>query len=128
MDGSGLSGEREVEVKMQSERVYAVVAPEIVSFSPAMRHILELVDRVSGTDCCVLLEGESGTGKELLAHRLHCKSQRASKPFIPVNCAAISENLFESQFFGHVRGAFTGAEQTMLGIARTADGGTLFLD
>ncbi|MGW8257346.1 MAG: sigma-54 interaction domain-containing protein, partial [Thermoguttaceae bacterium] len=72
--------------------------------------------------------GECGTGKELIARRLCAKSPRKNKPFIPVNCAGISESLFESQFFGHVRGAFTGAEQSMLGLVRTADEGTLFLD
>ena len=80
------------------------------------------------SDCCVLIEGESGTGKELLARRLCAKSHRADKPLIPVNCAGISPSLFESQFFGHVRGAFTGAEQNMLGVIRSADGGTVFLD
>jgi transcriptional regulator with PAS, ATPase and Fis domain len=76
----------------------------------------------------VLIEGESGTGKELIARRVWALSRRRDQPFIPVNCAGISENLFESQFFGHVRGAFTGAEQSMLGVIRTADGGTVFLD
>jgi transcriptional regulator with PAS, ATPase and Fis domain len=76
----------------------------------------------------VLLEGESGTGKELMARRLCVKSRRRGQPFIPVNCAGITQSLFESQFFGHVRGAFTGAEQNMLGMIRSADRGTLFLD
>ena len=93
-----------------------------------MREIIELVDMVAATDCSILIEGESGTGKELIARRLHRKSTRRAEPFIPVNCAGISESLFESQFFGHVRGAFTGAEQTMLGLVRAAEGGTLFLD
>ena len=93
-----------------------------------MREVLELVNRVACSDCCVLIEGESGTGKELIARRLCDKSVRRDHPFIPVNCAGISETLFESQFFGHVRGAFTGAEQSMLGVVRTADGGTVFLD
>jgi len=76
----------------------------------------------------VLLEGESGTGKELLARRIHFRSKRRNYPFIPVNCAGISESLFESQFFGHVRGAFTGAVTETLGIVRSAEGGTLLLD
>jgi len=103
-------------------------APALVAESEAMRQILELVDRVASSDCCVLIEGESGTGKELVARRLHARSGRRDRPFIPVNCAGISEGVFESQFFGHVRGAFTGAEQTMLGLVRTAEGGTLLLD
>jgi DNA-binding NtrC family response regulator len=93
-----------------------------------MRDVLRLADAVAPSDCCVLIEGESGTGKELVARRLCARSRRSNEPFIPVNCAGISETLFESQFFGHVRGAFTGAEQNMLGLVRTAHGGTLFLD
>ncbi len=102
--------------------------PRIVGISHAMRDVLKLVDSVAPSDCCVLIEGESGTGKELIARRLWAKSRRNNQPFIPVNCAGISQSLFESQFFGHVRGAFTGAEQNMLGMVRAADGGTLFLD
>jgi transcriptional regulator with GAF, ATPase, and Fis domain len=102
--------------------------PEIVGVSSAIRNVVNLVDTVAPSDCCVLIEGESGTGKELMARRLWGRSPRKHRPFIPVNCAGISESLFESQFFGHVRGAFTGAEQNMLGLVRTADGGTIFLD
>jgi len=76
----------------------------------------------------VLIEGESGTGKDLIARRICAKSPRSERPFIPVNCAGISQLLFEGQLFGHVRGAFTGAEQNMLGVLRSADGGTVFLD
>jgi two-component system response regulator HydG len=96
--------------------------------SKAIREVIKLVDSVAPSDCCVLIEGDSGTGKELLARRLWVKSRRKHRPFIPVNCAGVSEALFESQFFGHVRGAFTGAEQNMLGVVRTAEGGTVFLD
>jgi two-component system, NtrC family, response regulator AtoC len=102
--------------------------PDIVGVSQALQEVVRLVDTVAMSDCCVLIEGESGTGKELLARRLCAKSLRRNKPFIPVNCAGIADTLFESQFFGHVRGAFTGAEQNTLGLVRTADGGTLFLD
>jgi len=101
---------------------------EIVGISASITSAIELTDKVAPSDCCVLIEGESGTGKELIARRLHARSRRADGPFIPVNCAGINETLFESQFFGHVRGAFTGAEQSMLGLVRTADGGTLLLD
>jgi len=96
--------------------------------SPALREITKLVDTVAQSDCAVLIEGETGTGKELVARRLHAASPRRDKPFVPVNCAGLTESLFESQFFGHVRGAFTGAEEAMLGMVRTADGGTLFVD
>ncbi len=113
---------------MSTLKTTATGVPIIVGVSQAIRDVLELVDQVAVTDCCVLIEGESGTGKELIARRLFAKSLRAERPFIPVNCAGVSESLFESQFFGHVRGAFTGAEQTMLGVFRTAEGGTVFLD
>lgn len=102
--------------------------PALLGTSDAMKRVVALIDTVAASDCCVLIEGETGTGKELAARRLHAMSPRRNKPFIPVNCAGISETLFESQFFGHVRGAFTGAEQSMLGLVRTAEGGTLLLD
>jgi transcriptional regulator with GAF, ATPase, and Fis domain len=87
-----------------------------------------MADAVAANDSVVLLEGESGTGKELLARRIHSHSRRKGAPFIPVNCAGISDSLFESQFFGHVRGAFTGAFNETLGVVRAAEGGTLLLD
>lgn len=105
-----------------------VPVPLLVGISKAIREVIRLADKVAQSDCCVLIEGDSGTGKELLARRIWAKSPRRLRPLIPVNCAGISESLFESQFFGHVRGAFTGAEQNMLGVVRTAEGGTVFLD
>jgi transcriptional regulator with PAS, ATPase and Fis domain len=102
--------------------------PAIIGASQALRDVVHLIDSVAESDCCVLIEGESGTGKELMARRLCAKSRRRDQPLIPVNCAGISPSLFESQFFGHIRGAFTGAEQNMLGLIRAADRGTLFLD
>jgi len=100
----------------------------LIGESDAIRHIDDLVRQVADSDCPVLIEGESGTGKELVARLLHARAPRRNKPFIPVNCASVGEGVFESQFFGHVRGAFTGAEQSMLGLVRAADEGTLFLD
>jgi transcriptional regulator with PAS, ATPase and Fis domain len=100
----------------------------LIGSSPLFRHIIAVADAVASNDCVVLLEGESGTGKELLARRIHYRSRRKDGPFIPVNCAGISETLFESQFFGHVKGAFTGAISEMLGMVRAAQGGTLLLD
>ena len=102
--------------------------PILVGESRSIREIVELVDTVAQSACCVLVEGESGTGKELVVQRLHACSTRKDGPLIPVNCAGVSETLFESQFFGHVRGAFTGAEKSMVGLVRSADGGTLFMD
>ncbi|MBT3201587.1 MAG: sigma-54-dependent Fis family transcriptional regulator [Phycisphaerales bacterium] len=92
------------------------------------RAILDVIDAVADKDCPVLLEGESGTGKELIARRIHAKSQRADGPFVPVNCPATTETLFESQFYGHVKGAFTGAESSTMGVVRAAEGGSLLLD
>ncbi len=100
----------------------------LIGASPLFRHVLAVVDAVATNDCVVLLEGESGTGKELLARRIHVRSRRADQPFIPVNCAGISDTLFESQFFGHVKGAFTGAVSETLGVVRAAQGGSLLLD
>jgi DNA-binding NtrC family response regulator len=89
---------------------------------------LRASDMIAATDVTVLIQGESGTGKELMAQRLHQQSQRASKPFITVNCAALPESLAESELFGHRKGAFTGATQDQQGRIQAADGGTLFLD
>ncbi len=100
----------------------------LVGESPLLKQMLQIVDQVAQHNCVVLLEGESGTGKELIAQRLHEKSKRNTGPFIPVNCPAVSETLFESQFYGHVKGSFTGAAGDTLGVVRAAEGGTLFLD
>jgi transcriptional regulator with GAF, ATPase, and Fis domain len=101
---------------------------EIIGACDAMRDIYKKISRVASTDISVLIEGETGTGKELVARALHDRSNRSSKPFIVINCGAIPENLLESEFFGHVRGAFTGAVATQKGKFQAADGGTLFLD
>src|SRR5262245_6292812 len=93
-----------------------------------MRRVFRLVRKVAPTDSTVLLIGESGTGKELIARSLHVQSHRASGPFVPVNVAALPESLIESELFGHVRGAFTGASVERPGLVEAADRGTLFLD
>jgi transcriptional regulator with GAF, ATPase, and Fis domain len=100
----------------------------ILGRGPAMTKLLGLVDRVAPTAMSVLLQGESGTGKELVARALHGNSPRASRPFVAENCGAIPETLLESVLFGHVRGAFTGADRSRPGLFEVADGGTLFLD
>ena len=101
---------------------------EIIGDSPAIKKALADVETVAGTDANVLITGETGTGKELLARAVHNLSPRKEKPLIKVNCASIPRELFESEFFGHVRGAFTGAIKERLGRFELADGGTLFLD
>ncbi len=101
---------------------------EIVGHSPAIRQVLDLIERVADTESTVLLHGESGTGKELVARALHARSRRRDCPFVPVNCSTLPETLFESEVFGHVRGSFTGAVGDKIGLLVEAQGGTLFLD
>jgi DNA-binding NtrC family response regulator len=100
----------------------------MIGSSPQMRRVFEMAERVAATDATVLILGESGTGKDLLAQEIHDRSPRASKPFVAVNCAALPENLVESELFGYERGAFTGAAQQRKGKFELASSGTLFLD
>jgi DNA-binding NtrC family response regulator len=104
------------------------VAPWLLGDDPAMVPVLSLLSQVADTRCTVLITGESGTGKELAARSLHAGSSRVSKPFVAVNCAAIPPTLVESELFGHVKGAFTGATTSRTGRFAQADGGTIFLD
>jgi len=101
---------------------------KIIGRSPAFLQALELVSRVGPSGASVLLQGESGTGKELFARALHDASSRAQAPLVVVECASLTETLFESELFGHERGAFTGANVTKIGLVESASGGTLFLD
>lgn len=101
---------------------------EMIGTSPALSHVGQQIDLVAPTDSTVLILGESGAGKELVARELHRRSNRADRPLIKVNCAAIPRELFESEFFGHIQGAFTGALRDRVGRFELADGGTLFLD
>jgi DNA-binding NtrC family response regulator len=106
----------------------AVPVAAIEGKSPRMLDVYKLVARVAPTSATVLVVGESGTGKELVARAIHTHSTRAERPFVPVNCTALSESLLESELFGHARGAFTGAVAAKRGLFEMADGGTLFLD
>ena len=100
----------------------------IVAMSKPMLDIFETVKKIAPTDVAVLITGESGTGKELVARAIHERSQRKDKPFVPINCGAIPENLLESELFGHEKGSFTGADTSREGRFETAEGGTIFLD
>jgi DNA-binding NtrC family response regulator len=114
------------QLRGQLARSYGL--PNIVAADPKMAAVLEIVEQVADTPATVLLTGESGTGKDLLAHAIHFSSGRRDGPFVPINCAAIPENLIESELFGYTRGAFTDARQAKTGLFIAARGGTLFLD
>ena len=101
---------------------------ELVGKSPAMNEIYAMIKKISTNRSNILITGESGTGKEVVARSIHFTGARASKPFVPINCTAMPEGLLESELFGHVRGAFTGAHANKKGLFETAEGGTLFLD
>ena len=118
---------REVETQRQNLELRYDYA-QIVGRGPAMRAVLSRLDRVIESEVNVLILGESGTGKELVARALHFNGPRKAGPFLGVNCAALPENLLESELFGHVRGAFTGADRDKSGLLQAASGGTLFLD
>jgi transcriptional regulator with GAF, ATPase, and Fis domain len=111
-----------------AERLEHVKFGEIIGACPQMVEVYNRVEKVASTDITVLIFGETGTGKELIAREIHNRSPRAKGPFITVNCGAIPENLIESELFGHVKGAFTGAVANQMGKFQAADGGTIFLD
>ncbi|MGB5284319.1 MAG: sigma-54 dependent transcriptional regulator, partial [Polyangiales bacterium] len=101
---------------------------QLIGKSPAMDRLRDLIKRLGTATTSVLITGESGTGKEMVARALHFQSTRSEQPFVVLNCGAIPENLIESELFGHLKGAFTGATSAKEGLFRAADGGTLFLD
>ena len=115
-------------LRLRSELADRFRPENIIGNSGAMREVYRAVHQVASSDSTVLVRGESGTGKELVAHAIHYSSPRAGGPFVKVNCAALSENLLESELFGHEKGAFTGAIQARHGRLEEAGGGTLFLD
>ncbi|MEJ2228571.1 MAG: sigma 54-interacting transcriptional regulator [Alphaproteobacteria bacterium] len=116
--------------KLEELPVSRAVDPDhgLTGHSPAFRHIMELIARVAPSDAAVLLQGESGTGKELVARAIHDASSRAHAPFVVLDCSGLPETLFESELFGHEKGAFTGAVARQAGLVEAAEGGTLFLD
>jgi two-component system response regulator AtoC len=115
-------------VRLRGELERASGFEEMVGSSPAMRQVFTMVDQVAPTDATVLLRGETGTGKELVARAIHRRSSRRDRPFVAVNCTAVPRELMESEFFGHEKGAFTGAVARRVGRFEQADGSTLFLD
>ena len=115
-----------VDLKVQLGNRYRF--ENIVAESPAMRNVCEMIERVAPTDATVLIYGASGTGKELVAKAIHAHSRRKNNKFLAVNCAALPEPLLESEMFGHVKGAFTGASSSKDGLFEAASGGTIFLD
>ncbi len=124
-----LVAKRERELNLLRERVAHVAATKhFIANSPGMQEVLEFAARVAPLDTTVLIYGESGTGKEFIVRLIHDESPRASGPFVSVNCAALTETLLESELFGHVRGAFTGAVRDKPGLFEVAANGTLFLD
>jgi two-component system nitrogen regulation response regulator GlnG len=115
-----------LELRANLRRKYEI--NNLVGSSEKMQQVYKAIGRVADKDATVLIQGESGTGKEMVARAIHYNSQRTARPFVPVNCVAIPENLLESEMFGHVKGAFTGATASRTGKFQQADGGTLFLD
>jgi transcriptional regulator with GAF, ATPase, and Fis domain len=113
---------------LEEEVVEAKAFGDLVGQSAPLRHIVSQIDLVAPTDASVLILGETGTGKELVAREIHRRGRRKDKPLVRVNCASIPKELYESEFFGHARGAFTGAIKDRAGRFETADGGTIFLD
>ncbi len=113
---------------LQEEVVEAKAFGDLVGQSAALRQIVSQIDLVAPTDASVLILGDTGTGKELVAHEIHRRSRRKDKPLVRVNCASIPKDLYESEFFGHAKGAFTGAIKDRAGRFEAAEGGTLFLD
>jgi two-component system response regulator HydG len=111
-----------------TERLEGFGAGSFIGNSPAFESILETIDAIAARRCSVIISGETGVGKEMVARQIHYASDRADKVFVPVDCTTLTGQLFESQLFGHVKGAFTGAVDNTLGFFRAADGGTIFLD
>ena len=114
--------------RLREESLERSALDELSGSSPAMKRVHDLVARVGASDISVLIEGETGTGKELVARALHAAGPRRNGPFVAINCGAVPANLLESELFGHVRGAFTGANAIDAGLIVKASGGTLLLD
>ena len=125
LGGRRLEAEYEL-LRRQVERPYSF--DDMIGGCPAMHKVFDTIEQVADSDVDVLVVGETGTGKELVARSIHRRSRRAAGPFVPVDCGAIPESLLESEFFGHEKGAFTGADSRRIGLLEFADRGTFFLD
>src|SRR5207245_11122326 len=119
---------KEVRREAENQLLRAEGRPALIAQASSMQPVLQLMARVGPSDANVLIMGEHGTGKEVIAQTLHALSSRASKPMVTVNVGGLAEGIFESEMFGHVRGAFTDAKTDRVGRFELADGGTLFLD
>ena len=119
---------KENKILREELRDKGITTDQIIYQGPAMNELINLAGRVANSHATILIQGESGTGKELIARLIHTLSPRSERPMITINCAALPENLLESELFGHEKGAFTGASQRRIGRFEEADGGTLFLD
>lgn len=124
----GRAQRRSLRLESENRALRSAPRPQLIAESTAMRPVLQLMERIAPSDANVLIAGEHGTGKELVANWLHAASPRASRPFVAVNMGGLSEGVFESELFGHVKGAFTDAKTDRVGRFELADGGTLFLD
>ena len=126
-------GNTVVRIDVGSEPAFVEISPrtsfgELVGAGVEMRRVYAVLERITSTDATLLVQGETGTGKDVVARSLHAASRRAGGPFVPIDCGAIPESLIESELFGHVRGAFSGATADRKGVFEEADGGVLFLD
>jgi DNA-binding NtrC family response regulator len=119
---------REGSLGLESENSPSYHFENIIGSSPSMQNMYRMIARCAPTNSTVMIRGESGTGKELIARAIHYNSLRKDRPYVPVDCTALSENLLESELFGHIKGSFTGAVSNKKGLIESADGGTLFLD
>lgn len=120
--------DRVVQITEDARRLMLGDKKEIIVRSEKMKELFDLVERIAKSTITVLIQGETGVGKEVVAEAIHTKSDRANKPLVCLNCAALTETLLESELFGHEKGSFTGADQTKIGLFETANGGTIFLD